>query len=181
MAAMLHRRGIAAMAAPTRALPPDVECAGLLLPLRWRRHPDQGQQPPDHDCRAAADIQHEEEMERQRVVLAGRASGAEEARPGRQLAHLPSLPGHREHAGPQAHQQQTAEQVQAAHRTAPAPVSLRASHSASSTANPSTPACRISNGRSEEHTSELQSLMRISYAVFCLKKNTTHSADTKTD
>src|SRR3546814_9938443 len=32
-------------------------------------------------------------------------------------------------------------------------------------------------GRSEEHTSELQSLMRISYAVFCLKKqkNTTHN------
>src|SRR3546814_9622607 len=31
--------------------------------------------------------------------------------------------------------------------------------------------------RSEEHTSELQSLMRISYAVFCLKKkkNTTHN------
>src|SRR3546814_6762912 len=32
--------------------------------------------------------------------------------------------------------------------------------------------------RSEEHTSELQSLMRISYAVFCLKKKitqTTHS------
>src|SRR3546814_6624277 len=30
--------------------------------------------------------------------------------------------------------------------------------------------------RSEEHTSELQSLMRISYAVFCLKKkNTSHS------
>src|SRR3546814_6257982 len=28
-------------------------------------------------------------------------------------------------------------------------------------------------GRSEEHTSELQSLMRISYAVFCLKKNNT--------
>src|SRR3546814_1787703 len=27
--------------------------------------------------------------------------------------------------------------------------------------------------RSEEHTSELQSLMRISYAVFCLKKTTT--------
>src|SRR3546814_7068906 len=35
------------------------------------------------------------------------------------------------------------------------------------------------NFRSEEHTSELQSLMRISYAVFCLKKKkkkmTTHS------
>src|SRR3546814_1634587 len=28
-------------------------------------------------------------------------------------------------------------------------------------------------GRSEEHTSELQSLMRISYAVFCLKKTNT--------
>src|SRR3546814_10706959 len=34
--------------------------------------------------------------------------------------------------------------------------------------------------RSEEHTSELQSLMRISYAVFCLKKqkhNYTHTAE----
>src|SRR3546814_8899959 len=29
-----------------------------------------------------------------------------------------------------------------------------------------------SKARSEEHTSELQSLMRISYAVFCLKKKT---------
>src|SRR3546814_5807355 len=29
---------------------------------------------------------------------------------------------------------------------------------------------RIAGQRSEEHTSELQSLMRISYAVFCLKK-----------
>src|SRR3546814_6720717 len=28
----------------------------------------------------------------------------------------------------------------------------------------------VALGRSEEHTSELQSLMRISYAVFCLKK-----------
>src|SRR3546814_1551194 len=46
-------------------------------------------------------------------------------------------------------------------------------------------ACRQSSciaGRSEEHTSELQSLMRISYAVFCLnkkkkKKNTTHISE----
>src|SRR3546814_5158812 len=30
------------------------------------------------------------------------------------------------------------------------------------------------NARSEEHTSELQSLMRISYAVFCLKKKNTN-------
>src|SRR3546814_9992853 len=33
---------------------------------------------------------------------------------------------------------------------------------------------RIELFRSEEHTSELQSLMRISYAVFCLKKKKTH-------
>src|SRR3546814_5191393 len=33
------------------------------------------------------------------------------------------------------------------------------------------PSCaKMASGRSEEHTSELQSLMRISYAVFCLKK-----------
>src|SRR3546814_2918485 len=31
--------------------------------------------------------------------------------------------------------------------------------------------------RSEEHTSELQSLMRISYAVFCLKKKTKHQTE----
>src|SRR3546814_4096377 len=34
------------------------------------------------------------------------------------------------------------------------------------------PAHRRTGERSEEHTSELQSLMRISYAVFCLKKKT---------
>src|SRR3546814_6578361 len=32
---------------------------------------------------------------------------------------------------------------------------------------------RLTNPRSEEHTSELQSLMRTSYAVFCLKKKNT--------
>src|SRR3546814_18607069 len=32
-----------------------------------------------------------------------------------------------------------------------------------------------SNTRSEEHTSEVQSLMRISYAVFCLKKKKRHT------
>src|SRR3546814_5414407 len=34
--------------------------------------------------------------------------------------------------------------------------------------------------RSEEHTSELQSLMRISYAVFCLQKKTTPDQYTRT-
>src|SRR3546814_18358621 len=48
---------------------------------------------------------------------------------------------------------------------------LRASHAdcrplAAASLRPSAP-------RSEEHTSELQSLMRISYAVFCLKKKRT--------
>src|SRR3546814_2050812 len=37
---------------------------------------------------------------------------------------------------------------------------------------------RIRSRRSEEHTSELQSLMRISYAVFCLKKKKKHNEDT---
>src|SRR3546814_10233062 len=36
-------------------------------------------------------------------------------------------------------------------------------------------------GRSEEHTSELQSLMRRSYAVFCLKKKEEKKCDTKTN
>src|SRR3546814_4430190 len=39
---------------------------------------------------------------------------------------------------------------------------------------------RLHLRRSEEHTSELQSLMRISYAVFCLKKKKTSHATTKT-
>src|SRR3546814_6372749 len=34
--------------------------------------------------------------------------------------------------------------------------------------------------RSEEHTSELQSLMRISYAVFCLKKKKTYTTENET-
>src|SRR3546814_5543051 len=34
--------------------------------------------------------------------------------------------------------------------------------------------CQRNEPRSEEHTSELQSLMRISYAVFCLKKKNTN-------
>src|SRR3546814_8878407 len=39
---------------------------------------------------------------------------------------------------------------------------------------------RLAAIRSEEHTSELQSLMRISYAVFCLKKQrTTHKTNSR--
>src|SRR3546814_6491412 len=35
----------------------------------------------------------------------------------------------------------------------------------------------VDQRRSEEHTSALQSIMRISYAVFCLKKKTHHHTD----
>src|SRR3546814_8322883 len=41
-------------------------------------------------------------------------------------------------------------------------------------------AAQIERERSEEHTSELQSLMRISYAVFCLKKKDTDKDYTNT-
>src|SRR3546814_2547389 len=58
----------------------------------------------------------------------------------------------------------------------------RASMAASTPASAARPACsgldiesRRNACRSEEHTSELQSLMRISYAVFCLKKKKTTS------
>src|SRR3546814_9502633 len=38
---------------------------------------------------------------------------------------------------------------------------------------------RVADERSEEHTSELQSLMRNSYAVFCLKKKNLYQANTR--
>src|SRR3546814_4728664 len=38
----------------------------------------------------------------------------------------------------------------------------------------------VEQRRSEEHTSELQSLMRTSYAVFCLKKKKTQNIDQQT-
>src|SRR3546814_9492889 len=42
------------------------------------------------------------------------------------------------------------------------------------------PAFQPARSRSEEHTSELQSLMRISYAVFCLKPNRSRSYTIRT-
>src|SRR3546814_3049764 len=72
----------------------------------------------------------------------------------------------------------------------PLPVLAVAGGRARPHARPATPhRPRMWSGRSEEHTSELQSLMRISYAVFCLKKkqmptrslhkdNTSHSIPT---
>src|SRR3546814_8839830 len=46
------------------------------------------------------------------------------------------------------------------------------------TAHGSPKCCGVWTQRSEEHTSELQSLMRISYAVFCLKQNHIHITNT---
>src|SRR3546814_1199192 len=79
---------------------------------------------------------------------------------------------------------------------------LKAAHNRAPPSNRTwaTPACRRANpcpdvaparhqdhfastthSRSEEHTSELQSLMRISYAVFCLKKKKSTRSKTQTD
>src|SRR3546814_1227878 len=59
-------------------------------------------------------------------------------------------------------------------RRVPRPAHRR---SAGQAAEPARGQCR----RSEEHTSELQSLMRISYAVFCLKKKKTRQSQNTTD
>src|SRR3546814_4714915 len=62
----------------------------------------------------------------------------------------------------------TKRRADAADRSCTPPTSATGANKASSVsrrASDGSPA-----GRSEEHTSELQSLMRISYAVFCLKK-----------
>src|SRR3546814_7624489 len=69
------------------------------------------------------------------------------------------------------------------HRQALAPAPLALDRRVGSRRRPQAPAdaapvagqrTRAAQGRSEEHTSELQSLMRISYAVFCLKKKNKH-------
>src|SRR3546814_5637854 len=51
-------------------------------------------------------------------------------------------------------------------------VDIRRKHMAPELASPAMD-CSVEVNRSEEHTSELQSLMRSSYAVFCLKKKKT--------
>src|SRR3546814_6063534 len=61
--------------------------------------------------------------------------------------------------------------VASAAATTPAPMAVAARRSPTSSAAATATA---SAARSEEHTSELQSLMRTSYAVFCLKKKKTH-------
>src|SRR3546814_6066900 len=64
---------------------------------------------------------------------------------------------------------------------APAPASARRHNRArgSPASTPQSACAHARPRRSEEHTSELQSLMRISYAVFCLKKKTTTKNKTR--
>src|SRR3546814_9116284 len=59
------------------------------------------------------------------------------------------------------------------------PASANTSETATGTRWRSTCPMYCTDRRSEEHTSELQSLMRISYAVFCLKKQQIHMHHTK--
>src|SRR3546814_5979466 len=54
----------------------------------------------------------------------------------------------------------------------PATTIWRSPYGAAATTWRAPPPATTGLSRSEEHTSELQSLMRISYAVFCLKQNT---------
>src|SRR3546814_3986062 len=65
--------------------------------------------------------------------------------------------------------------------TKPRRTALKSVPGPASSTSPAGPIHHIGRprGRSEEHTSELQSLMRISYAVFCLKKKT-HKPKDKT-
>src|SRR3546814_10296742 len=75
----------------------------------------------------------------------------------RRPAHLPAVP-----AAPAARRAQQADDPLRIARPPPAATKM--------TTAPARPDNALSCRRSEEHTSELQSLMRISYAVFCLKK-----------
>src|SRR3546814_9132335 len=81
-----------------------------------------------------------------------------------------------ETANPDGQRQQSCEQQQADRR----PLRRKRSHGGvacrSGTHCPAAPSVGLplAGSRSEEHTSELQSLMRLSYAVFCLKNKTKH-------
>src|SRR3546814_1668967 len=87
----------------------------------------------------------------------------------------PSLPSSRGAAGERGGQRESAGVVRAGASRQPGPADCRCWGEAAGTAFPHANehhagARRHHARRSEEHTSELQSLMRISYAVFCLKK-----------
>src|SRR3546814_2979845 len=62
--------------------------------------------------------------------------------------------------------------ISASHQTSPDSSTSRSVDDISGKTFLNTEKTKRVSSRSEEHTSELQSLMRISYAVLCLKKNT---------
>src|SRR3546814_5736344 len=98
------------------------------------------------------------------------------AQPLHAVARGPRMPAQRQHrfaGGAQVRQEEVADLAAAAddqHRHAGLTDCLAVARRARSRADGWAPACARASDRSEEHTSELQSLMRISYAVFCLKK-----------
>src|SRR3546814_4976045 len=126
-------------------------------------------------------------------LLAGRA-GAARLRGGAQ----PRLPGDVRHAllllpaGPadEHHRRHHVYHCRSAHRLREPggltwaalvqPTACSAWKSRRSTAEGCKTSAPTRAARSEEHTSELQSLMRISYAVFCLKKKTNKNTHTHT-
>src|SRR3546814_7046593 len=76
---------------------------------------------------------------------------------------------------PDRHRRLAAGARSARARRVPCPSGRSTAASAGCRADAESPAGRDTRARrSEEHTSELQSLMRLSYAVFCLKKKTTN-------
>src|SRR3546814_4311195 len=91
------------------------------------------------------------------------------------MARLRKGPGH--FCGPQGESRGTRRPpdsqgtLRCANSTSPSNPGCRSDRAAFvSTSPPASTRAASSKRRSEEHTSELQSLMRISYAVFCLKK-----------
>src|SRR3546814_1908632 len=74
----------------------------------------------------------------------------------------------------------TAVQVMALHHISAAPACTPSTLARSLAVDSASVTRLLDRLRSEEHTSELQSLMRISYAVFCLNKKSTTNSHTTT-
>src|SRR3546814_9877345 len=86
-----------------------------------------------------------------------------------QLARIAAAP--QAGSATQQQQQHPQQQHQQQHQSQQQPVLLPREPSAHGEAWNEVSRDQLFKNRSEEHTSELQSLMRISYAVLCLKKN----------
>src|SRR3546814_7972066 len=100
--------------------------------------------------------------------LGGRARSGRKSRPQARTRH--ELVGNLGHPSPVAFRR--AARTQLLQHTLPRPDRHADWPAVAGADQPDLPRLRDAQPRSEEHTSELQSLMRISYAVFCLKKKT---------